>query len=1068
MKRDNNNRIILLVVTLITVSLTSCIRYHYNSNIDFGKYLSKFISEFYDNDNIINDKNKGIASISSVTTNIDIDTQQNHVTNHTGKIDTLSKYQLPLINEVIYGFRVNGIFDYNEKNAKIVEFEHIKTGAKVLLISNDDIDKCACIGLNTLTDNDKGIPHVFEHATLAGSDKYHGSNLFFDMSNRTYTTYLNAFTSQFTTCYPIGSLSDEQLFACYKVYLDGILKPDILKDERILEREAYRYILANKNDKLQLSGVVYSEMSAYESNIYVNALYNANKTLLNGSVLSSITGGVTSEITKIQHSDLIEFHNEYYHPSNMVITLYGDLDYKKYLEYTNNEYFVNYEKKYINKEDKYFKKNSKFIEKVFDFPVASNSTIDNGSIIVYSILCDGMSAYESGLFSVILNELQRGDGPLSREVSDKLYKAMFYVDNCLASPKPNINIIFQNVNETDKDQIKIIVENALNDIIENGISEDVLNSYIDNNDMTTELVKDSHGFTDQILNFYDYVFRDNGENILSYLEFLKGICDLKDRYNDGTLDKLIKKYFVSNENSSLAITIPRLGLLEQNNIQNEIDLENFKLNLNDYEIDNLITKNKEYDKWVEDNNKYSDIDKVRVASVSGLEEYEAKCYAYEENIEGIHFIRSDIDDIKFFAIDLLFDASGIEFDDIHKLKLLSNLFLYLPTENYPDYTLSAEFDKNSYSYGSSIYVNHYWNGGYKPYLDFSVMALNKNIDKIFELLDELMFKTEFNDIDKLRNFINQEYNECLTNIKSDPSNIADNLMNCKINSDYEYDEYINGMAYFKFIKTISKYTDDELKNLLTECKTLLDKVYNKNQMVCEIISDLNYISSIKENVLNLVAKIDNKRISVINYGDKIKQEYVNTAVVLNTNVQYNYIGIPYKDNGLEFDAKFYIIDALVNNKILYPEFRVKKSSYGSYVTTSRIGSYIYTYRDPELKASFDTFNKIPEMLNNLKVDDVEFEDYKLSAYSSFSYPLTKLGAATIAINEILEKCNEKRPDRFVKYMNEIKNAQLSDLNDLKNRFTLLIDNGLKITIGSKEQIENNCEYFDEIIYEYFE
>lgn len=1067
MKRFIKKCNIILLTILTIVLFTSCIRYHYNSNVDLGKYLGKLISELYDTTDSIN-PNSFVASKSIINESVLDNIPHDQLTNLTDKVETLSKFPLPMVNEILYGFRVNGIYDYNERNAKVVEFEHVKTGARVLLISNDDIDKCACIGLNTLTDDDRGIPHVFEHATIEGSEKYHGANLYFDMSNKTYTTFLNAITSQFSTCYPIGSLSDEQLFSCYKVYLDGTLKPNILKDDKILEREGYRYILSSKNDELQLSGVVYSEMAAHESNIYSRAIFNSNKTLLNNSVLSSITGGLTSEIPKIKHEDLIEFHNLYYHPSNMVITLYGDLDYKKYLEYTNNEYFANYDKISINKEDKNYQKNDGFVEKKYDFPVASNSTIDNGSIIVYSILCDGMNAYETGLFSIILNELQRDDGPLSREVSEKLYKAMFYVDNCLASPKPNINIIFQNVNEEDKDIVKQIVENSLNEICKNVISEETLNSFIDNNEMTKELTRDSHGFTNQIIDFYYYVFMNNGKNVLNYFEYLKGVNDIKDRYNDGILKELVNKYLSTNNNSSLTITVPKPGLLEININSNKELLKEYKQSLSDEEINQLILKNKEYDKWVENNSKISDIDKIRVASVSGLNEYRAKCYAYEENVEGIRFIRSDIDDINYSTIDILFDLSFAKLEDVHKLKLLSNLFLYLPTKNYPNYTLSAEFDKNAYSYGTSVYINHYWNGGYKPYFDFSIMALNKNLDKIFELLNELMYNTEFDDINKLRNFINQEYNDCLMKIKSDPSKLSDSLIRSKTDSNFEYDEYINGIEYIKFLKRIINYNDEELRILLTECETLLKDIYNKDGMVCEIISDFDYISTIKKKVLGLTSNIKVEKTATIDYAEKIHQYYENTAVVLNTNVQYNYLGIPLKENSLEFDAKFYIIDAIVDNKILYPEFRVKRSCYSAYAESSRTNSYIYTYRDPGLKSSYETFKEIPNILKNMKITEVEFEDYKLSAYSEFSYPLTKLSAASIAIDEILTECNEKRPERFVKYMQQIKNAKLSDLKELKNRFTTLIEKGIIISVGSKEQIEENKELFDSIIYDYLE
>ena len=178
-----------------------------------------------------------------------------------GEVYTQSHYKLPKVGDTLYGFKVNSIYDYDERNAKVVLFEHIKTGSKVFLISNDDVDKTAAFGFNTLTFDNKGVPHVFEHACLGGSEKYPNSNLFDEATNRTYNTYMNAFTMQHTTIYPFSSLSDPQLFALYKFYMDGVFNPNIIRDEKNLEKEAYRYTLENAKDDINLNGILYSEMS---------------------------------------------------------------------------------------------------------------------------------------------------------------------------------------------------------------------------------------------------------------------------------------------------------------------------------------------------------------------------------------------------------------------------------------------------------------------------------------------------------------------------------------------------------------------------------------------------------------------------------------------------------------------------------------------------------------------------------------------------------------------------------------------------------------------------------------
>ena len=101
----------------------------------------------------------------------------------------------------------------------------------------------------------------------------------------------------------------------------------------------------------------------------------------------------------------------------------------------------------------------------------------------------------------------------------------------------------------------------------------------------------------------------------------------------------------------------------------------------------------------------------------------------------------------------------------------------------------------------------------------------------------------------------------MINVKSDPSNIADNLMNSKINKDFEYDEYIRGVEYIKFIKGLLKYSDEELNNLLLECETLLKDLYKlgaKNVILTGVEED-NKIGASSYDGKNIVIVLKEKQ-----------------------------------------------------------------------------------------------------------------------------------------------------------------------------------------------------------------
>lgn len=1046
----------ILILLMITFILPSCIRSSFSFKIGIPS----------NNDEATSSNEK--VGESETTENKQNDTKEigNKIVGLDGDVFTLSHYKLPQISEKLYGFRVIAIYDYEARNAKLVLFEHEKSGAKLVLISNDDEDKSAAFGFNTLTYDNKGVPHVFEHACLGGSEKYPNANLFMEATSKTYNTFMNAFTMQNATIYPFSSLSDPQLFELYKFYMDGVLNPNVLRDEKNLEREAYRYVLNNKDEDINLSGVVYSEMSGVEGNISNVSYRNSLNTMFSGSYMGVNTGGKTSDIPNITLEDLQNFHEKYYHPSNMVIVLYGDIDYEKYLKYSDEEYLSKYDKKIVDKSDPNYKESQEFNIINYDFPVSEDDEIEGKTIINYNVVCEGMTQYEAGLFELVLDALQSSDGPIKTRLLEKYPDVSFSMSNGLFYPRPFFSIVFNNVNENYAEDLKTIVEESFAEVLKDGISDDVLESVLNYLEYSRETNKDSHGFAGNCELEFLRMFSTNSVNVLGILEHDKAMNELEESYKKGIVKGLMERYISNNNHSSMTITAPKKGLLEENSNKAKEKLAKMKENLTGEEITKLINKTKEYDKWAEDQSSHSLIKMLRKATLSELDEYRAKCYAYEENVEGINFIRSEVEDLKYNSFDLYFDMSGFTIEEAMKLNLLSSLLLELPTKNYPGKKLQSAFDRYMVGYYAGVHVNRYYNGGYKPYYSFSVTTLDKNLDKSFELLDELMKETIFEDVEIVKSIVSSNLNVYRNLSSSSPTGIAEEYIDAKTDNSAIYSYDLTGIKYMNFLKKVSEMSDEELTNLLKEMKELFHDMLNSYGLVCHIIGNFNTIKDIKTKVVNMSYGFEKKRIknrinvaTVSDIKDKI-------AIVATGTMQYNYIVTPMLRDDIEYTAKYAVLSSIIDSKVLYPEFRVKRSAYGSYSSLSRIFSYIYTYRDPNLRETYDVFNSLPKLMSKLKLTEDELYDFKLNAYAQFSYPLTKYGAASVAINEAFKKVNEKRADRFVRYMKEIKATTKEDIDDLCAVFDKMVKDGIYVTVGSEEQIEANADMFDEIIYDY--
>ena len=114
---------------------------------------------------------------------------------------------------------------------------HKKSGARVCVISNDDDNKVFSIGFRTPPEDETGVPHIIEHTTLCGSDKFPVKDPFIELVKGSLNTFLNAMTYPEKTLYPVASYNDQDFRNLMDVYMDAVFHPNIGKYREIFEQD---------------------------------------------------------------------------------------------------------------------------------------------------------------------------------------------------------------------------------------------------------------------------------------------------------------------------------------------------------------------------------------------------------------------------------------------------------------------------------------------------------------------------------------------------------------------------------------------------------------------------------------------------------------------------------------------------------------------------------------------------------------------------------------------------------------------------------------------------------------
>lgn len=229
--------------------------------------------------------------------------------------------------EKLHGFTLLRAKQVPELELTALHLQHDKTGAEHLHIARDDANNVFSIGFKTNPPDDTGVPHILEHTTLCGSEKYPIRDPFFKMLPRTLSNFMNAFTASDHTFYPFATTNAQDFRNLLSVYMDATLHP--LLKETDFAQEGWRIGPENpqaadesKDGKLVFKGVVYNEMKGQMSD--AGYLYYIR---FQDHIFPAIhnSGGDPQKITNLTYDQLRRFHAEHYHPSNAKLFTYGDM-----------------------------------------------------------------------------------------------------------------------------------------------------------------------------------------------------------------------------------------------------------------------------------------------------------------------------------------------------------------------------------------------------------------------------------------------------------------------------------------------------------------------------------------------------------------------------------------------------------------------------------------------------------------------------------------------------------------------------------------------------------------------
>ena len=121
---------------------------------------------------------------------------------------------------------------------------------------------------------------------------------------------------------------------------------------------------------------------------------------------------------------------------------------------------------------------------------------------------------------------------------------------------------------------------------------------------------------------------------------------------------------------------------------------------------------------------------------------------------------------------------------------------------------------------------------------------------------------------------------------------------------------------------------------------------------------------------------------------------------------------------------------------------------------------MWSYRDPQIAITLNTFQNAAKFLSSLQLSDRALEDYIISVVRSLDNPqLPRVTAYLSSLYHLLGRDNAAIQNE----RDELLSSTVGDLNAIGGKLNKYANNASFCTVGSAENIESNKELYDDIL-----
>ena len=902
--------------------------------------------------------------------------------------------------------------DCPEQHGTLTVLTHDVSGAAVLLVENDDDNKAFGIGFGTFPSDDTGVFHILEHSVLAGSEKYPVKSPFLQLLKSSMASFLNAMTFPDKTVYPFATPNETDFKNLMDVYLNAVFCPLAMVDKGVFEQEGW-----HRDEDGTVSGVVYNEMQGALATPDAQLQNALSRAMFPDTAYGFVSGGDPASIPALTYEKYVRVYRRHYSADNCCITLYGKMDMAEKLAFLDEQYLSRMPK---NASRPRLTVQDEQVGAKRNIPYYTEKPEPDEAQCALAWYTGAFSDRERQLGVEILLDALLGtnQAPLKAALLEEKLGADIDVGFDDSTLQPTLELVLRGATEESAGKFAAAVRKAVDGILEKGIPEELLMASLNSTEFAS--LERPGSIPDGVLDAINASagwLHTGDPALLLHTNAL--FASLREKLEQGWFNELLRELF-----APAPVEIIQVPTLPKKEEEGRAARTDGKLVL-----DHPLT-------------------------AADLGEGKKQTPGSKELLAGAELLHHPSAGNTYLY--LYYDLGGMAPEDMSCLHLLTDVMDELDTEKHTAQELNTL--RNTWLGSSGAWMDC-WTGRQEgrpchAKLIVGMSMLERSLEKAVELGSEWLYEAKFSGPQAeaaMERVASQQ--KLLMEQKFLREGHAFAAMRAAAHFSVEsaLSERCNGVSYYHYLCELLEKAD--WTALGKKMEELWKSVLKKNALTVSLHGSDAALDTLKK-LLPGSAFAAEKRGEAKPYTEELTAP-VNEAFIIDGGVNYDVLVWP-----MERRLERKVLARVMSYEYLWHNIREVGGAYGTgMVTQNDDTEYLYTYRDPHLKESYETFAKGPTELAGRDYTEKDMNEFIVGAAAKLDTPRKPREEAASTDCKYFCGITDEMTAAERKSLCSVDAAALkAEAADLSAR----MEKGVRVVFGSKEAVEAAKELFDRV------